>query len=64
MNTPFLTDLINNLDHMRTSNTEPSSVFLSQKKKEKKLKSDTEKVPNQAKANMDGVINPQSYNFS
>ena len=33
MYTPFLkkTDLINNMDHMRISGTEPSSVILSQK---------------------------------
>ena len=32
MYTPFLTDFINNMDHMRISGTEPSSVILSQSK--------------------------------
>ena len=31
MYTPFNTDLINNMDHMRISGTEPSSVILGQK---------------------------------
>ena len=43
--------------------TEPSSVILSQSKFFKKLKSDAQKVSNQAKAKWDGVINPQHYNF-
>ena len=30
MYTPFLTGLINDMDHMRISGTEPSSVILSQ----------------------------------
>ena len=42
---------------MRTSGTEPSSVILSQTMKFKKLKSDYPKVPKQAKAKRDGVIN-------
>ena len=29
-----------------------------------KLKIDAPKVPKQAEAKMDGVINPQNYNFS
>ena len=29
-----------------------------------KVKSDIQKVPNQAKAKRDGVINPQNYNYS
>ena len=60
----FLSDLINNMDHMRISGTEPSSVILSQIMKFKKLKSDDRKVPKQAEAKRDGVINPQNYNFS
>ena len=30
----------------------------------KKLKSDDPKVPKQAEAKRDGVINPQNYNFN
>ena len=41
---------------MRISGTEPSSVILSQTKSFKKLKSDAQKVPKQAKAKGDGVI--------
>ena len=48
---------------MRISGTEPSSVILSQTKKFKKLKSDDPKVPKQAEAKRDGVINQQNYNF-
>ena len=51
------------MDHMRISGTEPSSVILSQTMKFKKLKSDYPKVPKQAEAKRDGVINPQNYNF-
>ena len=36
MYTPFKSDLINNMDHMRILGTEPSSVILSQTKKFKK----------------------------
>ena len=32
--------------------------------KSKKLKSYDQKVPNQAEARRDGVINPQNYNFN
>ena len=46
---------------MRISVTEPSSVILSQTKYYKKLKSDAQKVPKQAKSKRDGVINPQNY---
>ena len=42
-------DLINNMDHMRISGTEPSSVILSQRKLSKKLKSDTQKCLNKLK---------------
>ena len=41
----FKSDLINNMDHMRISGTEPSSVILSQTMKFKKLKSYDPKVP-------------------
>ena len=49
---------------MRISGTEPSSVILGQKMKFKKLKIDNPKVPQQAEAKRDGVINPQNYNFN
>ena len=52
------------MDHMRISDTEPSSVILSQIMKFKKLKSDDPKVSKQAEAKRDGVITPQNYNFS
>ena len=48
---------------MRISGTEPSSVILSQTMKFKKLKSNDPKVPKQAEAKRDGVINPQNFNF-
>ena len=51
------------MGHMRISGTKPSSVILSQTLKFKKLKSDYPKVPKQADAKRDGVINPQNYNF-
>ena len=51
------------MDHMRISGTEPSSVILSQTWRLKKLKSNDQKVPKQAEAKWDGVINPQNYNF-
>ena len=46
---------------MRISGTEPSSVILSQTKYFKKLNNDAEKLPKQAKAKRNGVINPQNY---
>ena len=50
---------------MRISGTEPSSVILSQTMKFKKLEeSDAPKVPKQAEAKRDGVINPHNYNFN
>ena len=49
---------------MRTSGTEPPSAIPSQTMKFRKLKSDDRKVPKQAEAKGDGVINPQNYNFS
>ena len=38
------------MDHMRISGTEPSSVILCQTKLFKKLKSNAQKVPKEAKA--------------
>ena len=52
------------MDHMRISGTEPSSVILSQTCSIKKLKSNDQKVPKQAEAKRDGVINSQNYNFN
>ena len=52
------------MDHMRISGTEPSSVILSQTMKFKNMKRDDPKVPKQAEAKRDGVINPQNYNFN
>ena len=46
----FKSDLINDMDHMRISGTEPSSVILSQRKYFKKLKNVRPKVPKQGKA--------------
>ena len=59
----FKSDLIWNMDHMHISGTEPYSVILLPNKVVQKLKSDAPKVPNQAKAKRDGVINPKNYNF-
>ena len=52
------------MDHMHISGNEPSSVILLPNKVVQKMKSDAAKVPNQAKAKRDGVINPKNYNFS
>ena len=52
------------MDHIRISGTEPSSVVLDQTKLFKKMKSDAPKVPNQAKAKRDGVLNTENYNFN
>ena len=49
------------MDHMRISGTEPSSVILSQTCS---IKSNDQKVPKQARAKRDGVINPHNYNFN
>ena len=59
----FKSDLINNMDHMHISGNEPSSVILSQKVVSN-VANECQKVPNQGKANRDGEINPQNYNFS
>ena len=53
----FESDLINNMDHMRISGNEPSSVMVP------KVENVDPKVPKQAVAKRDGVINPQNYNF-
>ena len=52
------------MDHMHISGNEPSSVILSQTKWGSNVENDCPKVPNQAKAKRDGVVNPQNYNFS
>ena len=49
---------------MRIPGTKPSSMILSQTKKFKTLKSDAQKMPKQAEAKRDGVINPQNYNYN
>ena len=49
---------------MRISGNEPSSVILSQTKGLQKLKMLARKVPKQAEAKRDGVINPQNYTFN
>ena len=60
----FKSDLINNIDHMRISGNEPSSVILNQTMKIiKMLKSDDPKVPKQADAKRDDVIKPHNFNF-
>ena len=43
----FKSDLINNMDHMRISGTEPSSLILSQNKYFQKLKGDVPNLPKQ-----------------
>ena len=60
----FKTDLINNMDHMHISGTQPLSVILSQTRKFQKSESDIQKIPKQDEAKRDGVINPQNYNFN
>ena len=49
---------------MRISGNEPSSVIPKLNKVVLNVENDCPKVPNQAKAKRDGVINPQNYNFS
>ena len=49
---------------MRISGIKPSSVILSQTMYFRKLNSKNPKVPKQAQAKRDGVINPQNYNFN
>ena len=48
---------------MRISDTEPLSVILGQKSS-LKVGNDAPKVPEQAEAKRDGVINPKNYNFN
>ena len=45
----FKSDLINNMDHMRISGTEPSSVILRQTKLFQKMQIDAEKFQNELK---------------
>ena len=47
-------DKITNMDHMRISGTEPSSVVLSQKKELSKVKRDTQKCQN--KLEQKGIV--------
>ena len=51
------------MDHMRISGIETSSVILGQRKLLKRLKNNVPKLPKEAKAKRDGIINPQNYNF-
>ena len=51
------------MDHMRISGTESSSVILSQTCSIKSWKVMSEKGLNKLKP-MDGVLNPQNYNFN
>ena len=50
------------MDHLRISGTKPSSVTLSHTKFQN-FESDVPKVPKQAEAKREGVINPQNYNL-
>ena len=56
----FKSDVINNMDHMRISGTEPSLVILSQKSSFKKWKVMSLKCQKQADAKRDGVLQFQS----
>ena len=47
--TIFKSDLINNMDHMRISGTEQSSVILSQTKLSKRVKSDAKNCQKKVK---------------
>ena len=49
---------------MRNFGSEPSSVIFSQKMSCKHLKYDSQKIPEYVEANIEGVINPQNYNFT
>ena len=53
----FMSDWINNTDHMYNSVTEPSSVIINETKKFYKLKSSAPKVRKQAESKQDGSIN-------
>ena len=50
MYTPFKSNIIDYMGHMRISGTKPSSVILKQTKSIKKLKRDSPKVPKDALA--------------
>ena len=57
----FITDLINKMDHMRISGTEPSSMILSQRKKFQKFERDTfTKRAKTSWSEKDSVINLQN----
>ena len=60
----FNSDIINNIDHMRFSGNELSSVILCQTKWFQTKGNIDPKVPKQGEAKRDGVINPQNYNFN
>ena len=60
----LISDLINNMDHMRISGTKPCSVILNRTKYFKNLKKWCPKLPKQAKTKRDGIINTLHYNFS
>ena len=62
MYTPFYSDLI--MDHMCISGNEASSVILPPNKVVSKVENVDPKVPKQAEAKRDCVINPQNYNFN
>ena len=49
---------------MRIPGIEPSSVILGKKEWSSKVKNSGPKVPKQAEAKRDGVINPQNYNLN
>ena len=61
----FKADLINKMDDMRISGTEPSSLTLSQKRDSfKSWKVMSKNRQKQDEAKRDDVINPQNYNFN
>ena len=51
------------MDHMRISGNEPSSVILSQNNVDSKVENYCPKVPKQAEAKRDDVINPTKLQF-
>ena len=55
---------MNNMDHMRISGNELSSVILRQTRKFQKLKMMVRKCQKKAEANRDGVMNQKIYNFN
>ena len=52
------------MDHKRIYGIKPSSVILSQKCNSKLSEVKTQKVPRQADAKKDRIINTQQYNFN